>query len=136
MRSLGRFTSGIVATLFVVAMLFPVAGPVIDHHFAERQPGHLHLGLAGLTFPNTHSHIFSSEYHHAVMLSDVAGRTTAIYRHDSATVAAPAIAVADATLASMLSFEPSSVFVFPINTERIAVQHFYAPSGQPPPFLL
>ena len=132
MRSLGRFTSGIVATLFAVAMLFPAAGPIVDHHFAERQSGHLHLGLA---FPNTHNHTFSSEYHHTVMPSDVGGRTIAIYRHDSATVAAPAIATADATLASMLSFEPSSVFVFPINTERIAMQHFYVPPGQPPPFL-
>ena len=133
MGSLRRYTSGIVATLFAVAMLFPAAGPIIDHHFAERQPGHLHLGAA---FPDTHIHAFSSEYHHDVVPRDVTSRTTAIYRHDSATVAATAIAVADATLASMLSFEPSSLFVFPTNAERIAAQQFYAPPGQPPPFPL
>ena len=49
------------ALLMVAALALSVLGPMLDHHFAERHPGHLHLGSAG---PN-HSHSYQDNHSHS-----------------------------------------------------------------------
>ena len=49
------------ALLLVIALLASALGPMLDHHFAERHPGHGHLYLGavspGHSHPFQHSHI-------------------------------------------------------------------------------
>jgi hypothetical protein len=46
----------------VFALLFPVAGPIIDHHFAERLPGHGHVYMDGPEL--SHGHDLSDSHDH------------------------------------------------------------------------
>ena len=46
----------ITALALLAALLIPLLGPLVDHHFAERQPGHLHLYLTGVPVQHLHDH--------------------------------------------------------------------------------
>ena len=43
----------VTALALLTALLLPLLGPLADHHFAERQPGHLHIYLAGVPDSST-----------------------------------------------------------------------------------
>ena len=45
------------AVVVVVALVLPTVAALLDHHFAERQPGHGHIG-------HVHSHTHVSGYYH------------------------------------------------------------------------
>ena len=72
----------------LMALFFPLLGATVDHHFAERQPGHLHIFLAGT--PTTHLH------HHE-----------ALHSHEAADVAMPVAESARAILKNNVIFLPS-----------------------------
>ncbi len=56
----GRWGSAL-AVLVVGALALPIVGPLLDHHYAERVPGHLHLaGVAG-----AHTHPYEVDHRHA-----------------------------------------------------------------------
>lgn len=44
------------ALALLFAILTPLLGPLVDHHFAERQPGHVHLYLTGVPVQHLHHH--------------------------------------------------------------------------------
>ncbi len=46
----------VTALTLLAALLLPPLGPLADHHFAERQPGHLHIYLAGVPIQHLHDH--------------------------------------------------------------------------------
>ena len=57
----GRWGSAL-AVLVTGALLLPAVGPLLDHHYAERVPGHLHLYLAGVS---AHTHPYEVDHRHA-----------------------------------------------------------------------
>lgn len=64
-----EFAAHHLVTLGALAALFlPLLGPVMDHHFAERQPGHAHMYLEGER--RDHLHSYETDDHHI-------GRSTA-----------------------------------------------------------
>ena len=46
----------VTALALLTALLLPLLGPLADHHFAERQPGHLHVYPAGVPIQHLHDH--------------------------------------------------------------------------------
>ena len=46
----------VAALALLTALLLPLLGPLADHHFAERQPGHLHIYLGGVPIQHLHDH--------------------------------------------------------------------------------
>lgn len=44
------------ALTLLAALLTPLLGPLVDHHFAERQPGHVHIYLGGIPIQHLHDH--------------------------------------------------------------------------------
>lgn len=46
----------VTALALLTALLVPLLGPLVDHHFAERQPGHVHLYLTGVSVQHLHHH--------------------------------------------------------------------------------
>ena len=56
----GRWGSAL-AVLVTGALLLPAVGPLLDHHYAERVPGHLHL--AGVSA--AHAHPYEVDHRHA-----------------------------------------------------------------------
>jgi hypothetical protein len=65
----------ILSWLLYAAVLFPAIGPLADHHFAERQPGHLHSGTVVV-----HSHSYGQSHGHADQDSQ---GSNAIYNFES-----------------------------------------------------
>lgn len=112
--------------LFVVwVLVLPSMGPLMDHHYAERQPGHLHLGLAGY---HTHSY---GEVHFHVDGPDSAGTGGfAMFAYEGSP--APAVAAADAFLDATVDFEPGSLFDLPPPPGAGVVQHYPSPQDRPP----
>lgn len=56
----GRWGSAL-AVLVVGALVLPIVGPLLDHHYAERVPGHLHIaGVSG-----AHTHPYEVNHRHA-----------------------------------------------------------------------
>ena len=49
------------AAVAAAVALLPAAGPMLDHHYAERQPGHGHLHLGAVS---THHHHPHAHHHH------------------------------------------------------------------------
>ena len=61
-RSRRRELIAVAGWFAVFALLLPVAGPIIDHHFAERLPGHGHVYIDGPEL--SHEHDLSSSHNH------------------------------------------------------------------------
>ena len=51
-----KFLFPMTALALLSALLLPLLGPLADHHFAERQPGHLHIYMAGVPIQHLHDH--------------------------------------------------------------------------------
>ena len=47
----------------VTALFLPLFGPLLDHHFAERQPSHAHIYLDGPVYEHLHSFEKSDDHH-------------------------------------------------------------------------
>ena len=63
----------------VVALVAPAFGPILDHHFAERQPGHIHFGTAN---PSSHVHSYAESFHIHKADNTPESYPVALYRHD------------------------------------------------------
>ena len=129
-KAIVRSISAFFALTAVVALLAPLAGPALDHHFAERQPDHLHFGT-----PGEHSHAFESPYHlhrHPPSTPADGSLPIALYRSDGAIAVTLAGSPVDVDAESMRQFQPTSVFVLPPPAVSAARQHSPAPPDRPP----
>ena len=132
-KSIVRSISAFFALTAVVALLAPLAGPALDHHFAERQPDHLHFGA-----PGEHSHAYESPIHihrHAPSTPADGSLPVALYRSDGAMAVTLAASPVDVDAESMRQFQPTSVFVLPPPVVNAARQHSPAPPDRPPAFV-
>ena len=57
----------------LTALFLPLLGPLMDHHFAERQPGHTHIYLDG----PAHEHLHSYETYDHHLISTAGGNDEA-----------------------------------------------------------
>ena len=125
--------TGLLAVVGVVALLAPLAGAALDHHFAERQPDHLHIGAA-----HTHSHLHAFEraahLHHAVGGKRHVGADLpiALYKSDGSVAAAQAQAAASAAAGERIRYEPTSVVDLPVANEKRLLPHSPRPLDKPP----
>lgn len=58
----GSWQRGWWLVITIHALLLPLYGPLVDHHFAERLPYHSHLYLSGTGY---HSHYYDLPHHSA-----------------------------------------------------------------------
>ena len=102
-----------------------------DHHFAERLPGHRHLGPAV-----SHGQGYDHQVEHDHPASPGGHGPTALYSYDAGPPA-PAFSVVEyQALWSSLLFMPGSVFVMPDRADAQTSGHATAPPGKPPPLSL
>ena len=115
-----------------VAVALPALGPLLDHHFAERQPGHLHVGPLYY-----HTHTYDSQHgHYHVTSRSMTGQPSALYNYESGPTAVVAVVITNMAMQSFECVEPSSVFL-PPSPVQIPVKHNHtAPSEKPPRYFL
>ncbi len=129
-----RGFSAFIALTAVVALIAPLAGPVLDHHFAERQPDHLHFGA-----PGEHNHTFESSYHlhnHASSTPAAGSLPIALYKSDAGVAATLVASPVNVDAASLRQYQPTSVFILPAPLTVAAWQHIPNPPDKPPAPLL
>ena len=68
----GRW-GGALAVLVTGALLLPAVGPLLDHHYAERVPGHLHVYSAGVSAAHTHPYEVDHRHAHGGAYTDASG---------------------------------------------------------------
>ena len=97
--------------ILLMALSFPMLGAMVDHHFAERQPGHLHIFLSGS--PADHLHHHDNLHSHeatVVQLPGVDSATTILKNNviflpsdGEGAAGAPALGIALAMLTSAIT---------------------------------
>ena len=131
LKAIVRGTGAFIALTAIVALIAPLAGPMFDHHFAERQPGHLHIGASG-----EHSHAFESAYHlhkHPLPAPEEEGAfPLVLYKSEGSIAATLAASPLDISSESMRQYQPTSVFYLPLTVISAARQHVPHPPSKPP----
>ena len=87
--------------LFVAAVMVPVYGPLVDHHYAERLPFHGHLARQG-----PHSHAYS-EFHTHPMPEPAHPDMTAAIPGEDGSPSPPAGVGDDCSLMVRSALEPA-----------------------------
>ncbi len=125
-----------VALIVIAALIAPLLGPVLDHHFAERQPGHLHFGA-----PGEHSHAFETAYHiHRHLQPDPSDPSNgaspiALYKSEGSLAVTLATSPADVDAANLRQFQPTSIFILPAAVIIPVRQRTPAAPDKPPALL-
>ena len=60
----GAFLLRLVVAVAISTLLLPLVGPMLDHHFAERQPGHAHIYLGERVVEHVHPYALVHYHHH------------------------------------------------------------------------
>lgn len=94
-----------IAWLLYAAILFPTIGSVVDHHFAERQPSHLHSGAVVL-----HVHNYARPHSHTDQASHGAN---AVFNFESIETISFFHTGGDLGLTAFSQFRPDSTFALP-----------------------
>ena len=127
MRTAAAQFSGL---FLLAALVLPSVGPLVDHHFAERQPGHLH---ARAYDHHDHKHAYQHTHPHdseAEARSD--GLPIALYNYEKGPAGTVVIVADDAALLTVLAFEPSSLLALPQPALGLVKEHHPAPPEKPP----
>ena len=111
--------------LAVVMMVLPFLGPVIDHHFAERQPYHAHFGAdAG------HDHDYSSLHVHSDDQTAESG--IALYSFEVSSAGPSVAMLIDSELESRLTPDPDAVLTLRAPASSALRSESVAPLERPP----
>ena len=116
--------------LLIASLALPMAGPLLDHHFPERQPGHKHLGSSIF-----HRHSLDSDrsHHHGTGPADAGGGAPIAVNSYDGGPGVPIIGVAgEVSGISTVDFEPSSRFLLPGPPARTMIGRSTTPSHGPP----
>ena len=111
--------------LAVVMAVLPFLGPVIDHHFAERQPYHAHLGA-----DSGHEHYYANLHLHG---GDQAAESGVSLYSFEVSSAGPSVAMlADSELESRLMPDPDAVLALRAPAFSVLKSASVSPLERPP----
>lgn len=120
--------------LLLLSLALPSMGPLVDHHFAERQPGHKHL-----TSVSYHIHTAASGHFHPStvegqgLLDPVGdGQPVVLYNFDGGPAASALVLSDDMAVRSIIDYEPSSIFILPLRAVASTVGRSPGPPDEPP----
>ena len=119
------------AYLAVLSMLTAILGPMMDHHFSERQPGHAHIYPGGVAVD--HEHDLTAEHGHAESISVASSDTPQVVAAGGAggPLAFKQFAIGDTSdLGYSVPIGVERDFVFP--SQLTPLQVTLAPEPDPP----
>ena len=111
--------------LAVVMAVLPFLGPVIDHHFAERQPYHAHLGA-----DSGHEHYYANLHLHGG--DQTAGGGIALYSFEIFSGGPSVAMLADLELESRLTPDPDAVLTLRAPASSVLRSASVSPLERPP----
>jgi hypothetical protein len=123
---MNRILASIWTVILVMAIAVSSIGPLVDHHFAERNPTHHHVSI---TLEHTHGYGAS---HAHVETESASNDATALYNYDSGLASAVPLRIDDAALRASERFDPSSAFTIPLFVRISRADHIPAPLDRPP----
>lgn len=115
---------GALSLLLYAAIMFPSIGPLVDHHFAERQLGHLHLYAGSL-----HVHSFDRPHSHD---GEVPLDANALYNFERAHTVNLFHTGDELGLTAFSLFQPNSLFVLPSGLRELSVEPRPEEHDRPP----
>lgn len=128
---MNRLVAYLPSIILLIGLIVPTAGPLVDHHFADRQPGHNHLLLVRdhlHAVDGPHSHVLTGES------EDGAGPAT-LYNYDSGLAIAQDAPHDAASLLAALQYEPTSVLILPSHPVAALTGQTIPPPAKPPRLL-
>ena len=119
--------------LAVVMAVLPFLGPVIDHHFAERQPYHAHFGT-----DVGHEHYYASLHAHQSLLGTGSGveqaadSGIALYSFEVFSAGPSVAMLTDSELESRLTPDPDAVLTLRAPASSVLRSASVSPLERPP----
>lgn len=128
LRSLTRHLPGL---LLLAAVIFPSIGPLVDHHFAQHQDYHSHVGLVHY---HTHADVGHTHSHDYPLAQDAGHQSgpVMLYNYDSGPASGLATVVWHVGSLPVLSFEPTSTLLLPLPPTARWRQAYIPPPLRPP----
>lgn len=115
------------AALLIVSILAaPSVAPLLDHHFAERQPNHTHLGSYVYHVHDRHPH------DHGEPGGDDGNRVVSLYSHEANPAGAGLPATADLAVLRYMAPGSDSPLASAPPGGRAARLHYPGPPDRPP----
>lgn len=128
-----KFATIPITVILLLAVVLSPLGPLADHHSAERQPHHHHLGITHYN----HSHSYDHAHAHTPAGDlDAAGQPIALNNYEGGPAANTVVIIYDPATESLRSFEQKTVLTFPSTLSSLSTQHYMAPPDKPPRHLL
>jgi len=128
---MNRLVAYLPSIILLTGLIVPTAGSLVDHHFADRQPGHRHLLLV-----RDHLHAFVGQHSH--LLTGDSGEATGpatLYNYDSGLAVAQDAPRDTTSLLAALQYDPTSVFTLLSHPVAALTGKNIPPPAKPPRLL-
>ena len=125
-----RFHAHFLAVSLSALLVLSALGPLVDHHYAERDPAHAHLG-AGIA----HVHDYATPYAHdhaRQAAPDAPSGDAPLLSRDAAPLAITTVVTDRDSVTAALQFEPTSLFDLPLPPAARPRSESTPPPDRPP----
>ncbi len=107
-----RFHEYFLAVSLSALLALSAIGPLLDHHYVERDPTHTHLGAAA---PHVHDYAASDPHDHARPVApDAPSGVVALMDRDAGFAGVTSVVTDRDGATAFTFFEPSSLFNLPV----------------------
>ena len=125
-----RFHEYFLAVSLSALLVLSAVGPLLDHHYVERDPTHTHLGAAR---PHVHDYTAPDAHEHARPPSpDAPSGVVALMDRDAGFAGITSVVTDRDGATAFTFFEPSSLFNLPIPPTARLRSEATPPPDQPP----
>ena len=125
-----RFHEYFLAVSLSALLALSAVGPLLDHHYVERDPTHTHLGA---TRPHVHDYAASDAHDHARPVPpDAPSGVVALMDRDAGFAGVTSVVTDRDGPTAFTFFEPSSLFNLPIPPTARLRSEATPPPDQPP----
>jgi len=117
-------------TLLLLGLVVPSAGPLVDHHFSDRKPGHKHIFLM-----HSHLHVVAGPHSHPQVSTssgiDYSGPAT-LYNYSNGLLVAADTLRGVIELMEAIRYAPSAIFNLQLFQGAVMMGHSLSPPTKPP----
>ena len=124
-----RFHEYFLAVSLSALLVLSAVGPLIDHHYVERDPTHSHLGAVR---PHVHDYSAPNTHDHARTQPDAPRGVVALLDRDAGFAGVTNVVTDRDGATTFMYFEPSSLFNLPVPPVARLRSEATPPPDKPP----